>query len=80
MDALSLTVTTSAWSVPVGTKVYDVEGAYLGKVRTADAATLIVASGWLVLTQYAISLTDVGRYEEGQLALTCAKADMLEEN
>lgn len=79
MDASALSPTESAWGIPIGTEVYDVEGEPLGKVTSADTVNLIVTSGWLMLTDYEISMAHVGQLEDGKLFLKRTKDELLEE-
>jgi hypothetical protein len=76
MDAALPVGAESAWGIPIGVEVYDVDGEFIGKVSSADTVNLIVTSGWLLLTDYEISLALVGRYDDGKLILTCTKADV----
>lgn len=77
MDAMAKTATDSAWGIPIGTEVFDVEGEPLGKVTSADTVNLIVTSGWLMLTDYEISMAQVGQFDDGKLFLKLTKAEVL---
>ncbi len=77
MDALALTAADVAWGIPIGTEVYDVEGAYIGKVSFGDTVNLTVTSGWLMLTDYEISMAHVGQFDDGKLFLKLTKAEVL---
>ncbi len=79
MDAMATTATDSAWGIPIGTEVYDVEGKPLGKVSSADTINLIVTSGWLMLTDYEISMAHVGQFDDGKVFLKLTKAEVLGE-
>lgn len=79
MAARALTATDVAWGIPIGTEVFDVEGEHLGKVTSADTVNLIVTSGWLMLTDYEISMAHVGQLEDGKLFLKLTKAEILGE-
>jgi hypothetical protein len=76
MDAALPMGAESACGIPTGVEVYDVAGECIGKVSSADTVNLIVTSGWLLLTDYEISLALVGQYDDGKLFLTCTKAEV----
>lgn len=79
MDSFALTTTDSAWGIPIGTEVYDVAGEYSGKVSSADTINLVVTSGWLLLTDYEIRMSNVGQFENGKLSLKLTNVELLGE-
>jgi len=79
MDALAMTATDVVWGIPIGTEVFDIEGEPLGKVTSANTVNLIVTSGWLMLTDYEISMAHVGQFDDGKLFLKLTKKKLLGE-
>jgi hypothetical protein len=79
MDAMAATGTMSAWGISISTEVYDVEGEHIGKVSSADTVSLVVSSGWMFGTDYEISMSEVGQYDDGKLFLKRTKAEVLGE-
>jgi hypothetical protein len=57
------------WSIPIGTKVYTADGAYLGSVIDGDAYELVVQRGFLRVHDYEIPLAAFDRLEDGRLIL-----------
>lgn len=76
---IALTTTDSAGGIPIGTEVYDVAGEYIGKVSSADTINLVVTSGWLLLTDCEIRMSNVGQFENGKLSLKLTKVELLGE-
>ncbi len=77
MDAMALTTTDAAWGIPIGPEVFDVEGEHLGKVTSADTINLVVTSGLFIVTDYEISMSEVGHYDDGKLFLKRTKEQLL---
>lgn len=57
------------WEIPMGSVVYTADGRKLGQVTRGDAFGLRVEDGFLFRCVYHVMLSDVGRYEEGDLLL-----------
>ena len=67
----------SAWTIPNGTPVHDVNGTKIGKVCDADIDALVVAHGRFIVHEVAIDMADVDRVEQGRLVLKVTKDAVL---
>lgn len=67
----------SAWTIPNGIPVHDVNGARIGKVCDADIDALVVTHGRIFVQEVAIDMADVDRVEEGRLVLKVTKDAVL---
>lgn len=67
----------SAWTIPNGIPVHDVNGSRIGKVCDADIDALVVAHGRIFVQEVAIDMADVDRVEEGRLVLKVTKDAVL---
>ena len=67
----------SAWTIPNGTPVHDVNGTKIGKVCDADIDALVVTHGRFFVHEIAIDMADVDRIEEGRLVLKVTKDAVL---
>lgn len=57
------------WDIPIGAPVYTADGRRLGVVTQGDAYGLLVEDGFFVRHAYRLRLSDVERYEDGNLLL-----------
>jgi hypothetical protein len=67
----------SAWTIPNGTPVHDVNGTKIGKVCDADIDALVVSHGRFIVHEVAIDMADVDRIEQGRLVLKVTKDAVL---
>ena len=67
----------TAWSIPNGTPVHDVNGTKIGKVCDADIDALVVTHGRFFVHEVAIDMADVDRVEQGRLVLKVTKDAVL---
>lgn len=67
----------SAWTIPNGTPVHDVNGTKIGKVCDADIDALVVTHGRFFVQEVAIDMADVDRVEQGRLVLKVTKDAVL---
>ncbi len=67
----------SAWTIPNGTPVHDVNGTKIGTVCDADIDALVVTHGRFFVHEVAIAMADVDRVERGRLILKVTKDAVL---
>jgi hypothetical protein len=70
MDAMAL---DQSWGIPVGTDVYTADGEHLGSVVEGDSYELVVERGFFIIHDYQIKLSEVDRFEDGNLFLSLTK-------
>ena len=73
------TTLNQSWDIPIGVDVYTADFHRLDILTKADAYELVVEEGLFVRHTYVLQLSDVDRYEDGELVLKLASDQVAEE-